>query len=554
MTLSLAIMDPAERTGIGGRIFGKDVANFQLFQALVRDAGLEKVDFLMRSPIAADVLRDSFEAGPGAAEIRVTGLLDHAAAARAGTLFRGAAQLENQAWFRARTTGDAGYSLIGLIHTIAPYAIREQIANAVIAPVHPWDAIVCTSPAVQAAITEMFDAYQGYLVERYGGVRAPRPQLPLLPLGVDAQRYATIAGRDDVRASVRAKMGVGEGDVLLLWVGRLSFFEKAFPQPMMMAAERAAQETGCHVHFAMVGWFPDEEVHSKAYCDAAAMHAPSVSFHIVDGRDPADVDEMWAASDVFISLVDNIQETFGLTPVEAMACGRPVVVSDWDGYRYTVQHGGQGFLIPSLIGPAGSLIDLGEQHVLGLRSYQNYVGVTAQHTAIHVAKAGEAIAELIRSPDLRARMGAAGRRRVAEMFDYKVVAPQFAALAAELAAVRSADKAAFPPRRVRPVKGDPFRDFAGFATNALTHTTRLWPVAGVTIRHLARARLIDLDRYGHDWRLSHPQADALFSELLQHGPMSVGTLLASIPSALHQRSVLTMMWMAKMGFVEWTSD
>lgn len=544
-------MDPADRVGIGGRIFGKDIANFQLFQALVRDAGFDKVDFLMRSPIAPEVLRDSFEAGSGAAEIRVTGLLDHAAAARAGTLFRGAAQLENQAWFRARTTGDAGYSLIGLVHTIAPYAIREQIANALIAPVHPWDAIVCTSPAVQAAIIEMFDVYQGYLIERYGGAFSPRPQLPLLPLGVDAQRYASIAGQDDVRASVRAEMGVAAEDVLLIWVGRLSFFEKAFPQPMMMAAEQAAQETGCHVHFAMVGWFPDEEMHSKAYRDAAAMHAPSVSFHIVDGSDPAKVDGMWAASDVFMSLVDNIQETFGLTPVEAMACGRPVVISDWDGYRYTVEHGRQGFLIPSLIGPAGSLVDLGEQHMLGLRSYQNYVGVTAQHTAIHVARAGQAIAELIRSPDLRAHMGGAGRRRVAEMFDYKVVAPQFAALAAELAAIRSADKAAFPPRPARPVKGDPFHDFVGFATNAMTHSTRLWPIGGVTVRHLARARLIDLDRYGHDWRLSDQQADALFSLLLDHGPMSVGALLASIPQALHRRSVLTIMWMAKMGFVDW---
>ena len=50
----------------------------------------------------------------------------------------------------------------------------------------------------------------------------------------------------------------------------------------------------------------------------------------------------------FLSLVDNPQETFGLAPVEAMAAGVPVVVSDWDGYRYTVSDGVEGFLIPTL--------------------------------------------------------------------------------------------------------------------------------------------------------------------------------------------------------------
>ena len=56
----------------------------------------------------------------------------------------------------------------------------------------------------------------------------------------------------------------------------------------------------------------------------------------------------WAAADLFLSLVDNPQETFGLAPVEAMAAGVPVVVSDWDGYRYTVSDGVEGFRVPTL--------------------------------------------------------------------------------------------------------------------------------------------------------------------------------------------------------------
>ena len=53
------------------------------------------------------------------------------------------------------------------------------------------------------------------------------------------------------------------------------------------------------------------------------------------------------ACDLVLSLVDNIQETFGLSIAEAMAAGRPVVASDWDGYRDLIRNGIDGYLFPS---------------------------------------------------------------------------------------------------------------------------------------------------------------------------------------------------------------
>ena len=44
-----------------------------------------------------------------------------------------------------------------------------------------------------------------------------------------------------------------------------------------------------------------------------------------------------------------MQETFGLTPIEAMACGVPQVVADWDGYRETVVEGETGFRVPTYV-------------------------------------------------------------------------------------------------------------------------------------------------------------------------------------------------------------
>ena len=80
--------------------------------------------------------------------------------------------------------------------------------------------------------------------------------------------------------------------------------------------------------------------------EEAAKHlCPNVDVWLLDGHNIQLGDLARTASDMAISLVDCLQETFGLAPVEAMASGLPVVVSNWDGYRDTVVDGRTGYLI-----------------------------------------------------------------------------------------------------------------------------------------------------------------------------------------------------------------
>jgi hypothetical protein len=346
---------------------------------------------------------------------------------------------------------------------------------------------------------------------------------------------------------------VAEGDIVVLWVGRLSFFEKAFPQPMFRAVQAAAKATGARVHFAMVGWFPGKEADEARYREAAAAYAPDVLLHLMDGNDPALVKEMWAASDVFISLVDNIQETFGITPLEAMAAGLPVIVSDWDGYRYTVRDGVEGALIPTLGAPAHDLLlDPVTSHALAITSYQSYVGTIAQHTAVHVGRATEALVALIQSPELRRRQGAAGRRRIAETLDWRVVAPQYVALAEELSAIRRAEPER--PRRPHPVKGDPFRDFAGFASRILGFDDRLSIAPDAGLADLERASGLWLDQFAAIRRARPEEEFRVLTTLGEQGDSSVRDLLQVFPVERRKRVMLSLMWMAKAGILDWRPD
>jgi glycosyltransferase involved in cell wall biosynthesis len=550
-----AIYRPAGFAGIKRNPFGMDVANFELFRALAVHGGYEHLDVLAHVHIEPEDLAALADGAATPPSMGAGGVLDQAIAARSGVLLRGQPDLAELAWLRRRTVGDRAYSLIGLIHTLAPPATRQTIAMSSLAPVHPWDALICTSPAVREATQRLFDDWCDHVSERFGGTARPTPRLALIPLGVNAAALASRTDRPGARDKARAELELGDADILVLWVGRLSFFEKAFPQPMFRAVEEAARITGARVEFVMAGWFPDEATQRPVYEAAARAHAPSVRVRFLDGNDRERLAGLWAAADIFLSLVDNIQETFGITPLEAMAAGLPVVASDWDGYRYTVRDGVEGFLVPTLSGPTPALGRLlGARHALGIDSYQVYAGSVAQYTAVNIPRAAQALAELISRPDLRRRMGEAGRARVREAFDWPVVVRQVNALADELAGVRTEAPAPASRHIVNPAKGDPFQDFAGFASRPYALDLAISARPGVGAEDLARSQVLGLDQFAGMWRATEAEC-ARILQLLSGGEAATPrAVLERFPIDRRRAVELGLVWMMKLGLVDWAAE
>ncbi len=289
----------------------------------------------------------------------------------------------------------------------------------------------------------------------------------MIPLGVDGDAFV-------FSADERAALGIEADDLALLFLGRLSFHAKANPFPMYLELERAA--AGRRVHLIQAGWFAHAGI-ERVFREAAARFCPSVRAVFVDGRDPDQCNRVWAAADVFTTLADNIQETFGLAPLEAMAAGLPVVVSDWDGYRETVREGVDGFRIPTLT-PAPPLgTDLANRFETGADSYDSYCGGVSLVSAVDVAACAQAYSALFADRDLPMKMGACGRERVRDLFDWRVIIPQYQELWRDLAECRRADPEREPTSvpKVNPARPDPFAAFASYPTRQLsgTDTVRL---------------------------------------------------------------------------------
>ena len=129
----------------------------------------------------------------------------------------------------------------------------ESIGNLVTAPVQPWDALICTSAAVKTTVERVMTAWSEYLAERTGGQSEILVKLPIIPLGVDCSAFPQGVDALNMRRQQRQELGISPDDIVVLFVGRLTFSAKAHPLPMYIALERAAQQTKTKIHLIQAG-------------------------------------------------------------------------------------------------------------------------------------------------------------------------------------------------------------------------------------------------------------------------------------------------------------
>ncbi len=398
----------------------------------------------------------------------------------AGTIFFPGPGYLNAAWLRERF-GPTRASLVGITHTMSTRRVMEGLHNLMLQPVYPWDAIICTSRAVHSVVSTQLGAEAEFIRHRFGAKEVPLPHLPVIPLGVHAKDFEPEPGH---REAMRERLGAEKNAIVVLTMGRFTSVEKANPVPLFQALEEVAQRVKVPVHLWMAGWAsrkPEEDLHRKG----AAALCPSVKTTIIDGREADIRRHIWSGADIFTLPVDNIQETFGLVPVEAMAAGLPVVLPDWNGFRDTVVDGETGLLIPT-IGqgaglPAGRLA--ARRFADGTDEYLHHLSILQQQTAVDVASYADALELLAKDRTQRQIMGRAGVAHVAEHFDWSKVIPQYLSLAQELENIRIHRSVEAGPS---PMQLDPFHLYRAYPTDQISGEWIVTPKNPLTPEGLAR--------------------------------------------------------------------
>jgi len=453
------------------------------------------------------------------------------------TLFLGDPNLAPFAFERC-WSHPADFSLLGITHTLSTPAPLQLLPQLPSAPLFPWDALICTSSAAKSAVESIFSHADEMLVAR-GGFPAQRPALPIIPLGIDTDVFA----QKIPRLQARNALAIPQDAIVVLWTGRLELHCKAHHAATFQALSKAQK-----LHpdqpwvLLMYGTAVMKQV-PDLLKELAQQLCPQVRVYLLDGHNLELGAVARAASNIFLSLVDCLQETFGLTPVEAMAAGLPVVVSDWNGYRDTVVHGNTGYCIQTQSFNPG----WDDPELLMLANQESSLDrlSTRISSQIHVDtyQAGRALAHLAHNPSLSQQMGRAGQRHVRQHFSWQSVLQQYAALIVELTSHREAAKAATSAMKPLPPLQSIFRNWP---TKSLSIHTHLRIDAAYNAKDLDQTLRSAAFRLFSSEIASATTIRSAYQQLAKHGCANLDQLRqllseADLPQALG--------WLIKNGFV-----
>ena len=370
---------------------------------------------------------------------------DHSALRETGAIHLMDCQLDQFANNYRMPLRETDFSISGVIHSLSSKAAIHAIAACVGSDLYPWDAVVCTSKAGHDVVHKIWEERLAYLEVRMGQTDLSDEYLPETPIvglpGPGYQPYYPELNRRERRAIARQEIGIGRDDFCVCTLGRLSFHSKASPVALYRALNRLGSDRQ-KVVLLECGQYPNEGT-ASAYQQLKSGF-PNFDRYIYGGGRIATELEKWrtlAAADVYIALSDNLQETFGLSLQEAMLAELPLIVSDWNGYRDSIEDGKTGFLIPTKDVLQELVQDpLESSFYAGHIDYDSWIGIASMGVYIEHELIANSLNKLMNNQDLAAKMGHASLQFYKSKHIPEVISQEYRRLWARLAEKRNEAK------------------------------------------------------------------------------------------------------------------
>jgi glycosyltransferase involved in cell wall biosynthesis len=188
----------------------------------------------------------------------------------------------------------------------------------------PADHVICVSRAEQKLARNL-------------GVGPREKFVHVLGAGIDLSEFRLAPEeRAERRAHIRGELAIGDETPVLLTVSRLTW-DKGYRE--MIEAVRLLHAEEHEFVLLAAGSGKDE----AGICQAITEAGVRDIFRLLGWRD--DVVDLYAAADIFVFA--SHREGLPISPIEAMASGLPVVLSDIPGCTEEVEDGQSGLLFPT---------------------------------------------------------------------------------------------------------------------------------------------------------------------------------------------------------------
>jgi D-inositol-3-phosphate glycosyltransferase len=273
----------------------------------------------------------------------------------------------------------------------------------------PDERVVIEEQLVQLADTIIAECPQDRedLETLYGGKSA---RIRVIPCGYDPDEMGQVP-----RESARGRIGVEPTPFVVLQLGRI--VRRKGIDTVIEGFSRFYHDSQANTRLLIVGGARDEGCKEEArelkrLRRIVEINQVSELVRFVGPRDRDELKYYYSAADVFVSTP--WYEPFGITPVEAMACGTAVIGSRVGGIKSTVLDGQTGFLIP----PQDPEALTGRLHLL------------------------------YRDADLRQRLGDRGRERAASDYTWRSIGKAIDELYREIVAGHRIKQPKFVERRL----------------------------------------------------------------------------------------------------------
>jgi glycosyltransferase involved in cell wall biosynthesis len=180
----------------------------------------------------------------------------------------------------------------------------------------------------------------------------------LLPFTFDEDFYRPFD--EQSRLALKAKLGFGAEDKILLYSGRLTLEKNVHTLLRVFSVLRTLVPES---RLVIVGAeyndpFPEFGIFTVGIArtlerTAARLGIPEDRVSFLGRRSLDDLVGLYNIADVLVNMTLHHDENFGLSQIEAMGCGTPVVGTNWGGLKDTIVEGETGYKVSTVVTRSG---------------------------------------------------------------------------------------------------------------------------------------------------------------------------------------------------------